>query len=83
VPQPDPTHADPPPVAAPVVREVIARRIEERLRRHLTSQAVDRIRDAVVEGQVVRVEDAAEPSVIAYKRGVLFVAGLEYVINDD
>jgi hypothetical protein len=61
----------------------IARRIEERLRRHLDAPAVGPVRDALVRGQVVRVAGTRAPTVVAFKRGVLFIAGLEYVISDD
>lgn len=67
-----------PPLPARVVQ-----RIEERLRRHLAPAAVSRVRDAVVGGQVVHLERAQRAPIVAYKRGVLFVAGFEYVIDDD
>lgn len=61
----------------------VVQRIEERLRRHLTPAAVPRVRDAVVGGQVVHLESGQRAPIVAYKRGVLFVAGTEYVIDDE
>jgi hypothetical protein len=66
----------------PSARErLVAERIEERLRRFLNADRAAQIRDAVVRGQVVHA--GPEPSIVAFKRGVLFVAGREYVISDD
>jgi hypothetical protein len=68
--------------AAPVAPALV-RRIDDRLRRHLAAAAVVGVREAVLRGQVVHLHAAGRAPVVAYKRGVLFVAGKEYVIDDD
>ncbi|MEO8604238.1 MAG: hypothetical protein ABI629_16805 [bacterium] len=63
----------------------VVQRIEDCLRRHLSEASVQPVRDAVLGGEVVHmppIADAPAP-VVAYKRGVLFVAGTEYVIRED
>ena len=68
--------------ADPPVPPQVVRRIEERLRRHLAPATVARVRDAVLGGEVVHLVPGARAPLVAYKRGVLFVAGTEYVIDD-
>ncbi len=64
-------------------RERIQRRIKHRLRTHLDEGAVEPISDAILSGQVVRLDSTERPSIVAFKHGVLFVAGTEYVIADE
>ena len=71
------------PSPAPARVRLIAERIEERLRRHLEARSVEAVRDAVVQGRVVRVGGADASSVVAFKRGVLIIAGVENVIHDE
>jgi hypothetical protein len=65
------------------VAPALVRRIDDRLRRHLAAAAVVGVREAVLRGQVVHLRAVGRAPVVAYKRGVLFVAGKEYVIDDD
>jgi hypothetical protein len=45
---------------------------------------VAQVRDAVLRGQVVHLSsEHTRGPVVAFKRGVLFVAGTEYVISDE
>ncbi|MDX2166214.1 MAG: hypothetical protein SF182_04100 [Deltaproteobacteria bacterium] len=78
MPAANPTAADSPPIPRALVQ-----RIEERLRRHLAAGAVVGVREAVLRGQVVHLNAEKGAPLVAYKRGVLFVAGKEYVIDDD
>lgn len=57
-------------------------RIEARLRRHFSVPAAAALCEALQGGDVVRA-DLRAPGVIAYRHGILFVAGTEYVICDD
>jgi hypothetical protein len=62
----------------------VAHLIDDCLRRHLSEAAVPRVREAVLRGQVVHLTAAdTHAPVVAYKRGVLFVAGTEYVIDEE
>lgn len=64
----------------------VAARIADRLRRHVPAPVVERVCDAVMRGQVVHLPADTDPdhaTVVAFKRGVLFVAGREYVIDGD
>lgn len=71
------------PTSPSPIRRVLAQRIEDRLRRHLAAGSVVGVRDAVLRGQVVHLKPGKGAPLVAYKRGVLFVAGKEYVIDDD
>ena len=66
-----------------LAQEEIYEIIERRLRNHFEDAAVGTISDAVIRGQVVRLPTQPAVGIVAYKRGVLFVAGREYVISDD
>jgi len=64
------------------VHERIQHRIKRRLRTHLDEGVVGPISDAILKGEVVRL-DSNRPGIVAFKHGVLFVAGTEYVIADE
>lgn len=71
-----------PPSESPL--PAVVRVIDERLSRHLSASAVARVRDAVLHGRVVHLAGGNRRGlVVAFKRGVLFVAGTEYVISDE
>jgi hypothetical protein len=61
----------------------VATRIEERLRLHLDGAAAEEVCAALVNGQVVHLGGPGAGGLVAFKRGVLFIAGLEYVISDE
>jgi hypothetical protein len=71
------------PASLPPMRRALAQRIEDRLRRHLAAGSVAGVREAVLRGQVVHLNAGKGAPLVAYKRGVLFVAGKEYVIDDE
>jgi hypothetical protein len=58
-------------------------RIAERLSFHLEPLAVEGVCAALARGQVVRLGAPEAGGLVAFKRGVLFIAGYEYVIGDE
>jgi len=64
-------------------QERIESRIKRRLRTYVDEGAVDPISAAILKGEVVRLQSASRPGIVAFKHGVLFVAGTEYVIADE
>ncbi len=60
----------------------LLRTIEQHLREHLELAAVASVLEALQRGQVVHIKSPKRPAIVAFKRGVLFVPGNEYVIGD-
>ena len=57
-------------------------RIEEHLRRHFSVPVAALFSEVLQRGDIVDAMPHA-PGVIAYRQGILFVAGTEYVIDGD
>ena len=78
------TDSAPPPASSRQRRlpEWVVDRIEEHLRRHFSVPVAAVLCQALQSGDVVQAELRAL-GVIAYRHGILFVAGTEYVICDD
>ena len=74
-----------PEVSAPTggAHEALNARIAECLRLHLEAPAVEGVCAALARGQVVRLGALQAGGLVAFKRGVLFIAGYEYVLGDE
>jgi len=61
----------------------IHKRIEQRLRRFVDAAAVGSVCEAILRGQVIHLNWEKKSGVVAFRRGVLFVAGREYIIGEE
>lgn len=57
-------------------------RLEACLRHHLGERDLTEVSAALQRGCIVH-DDTAAPGVVAYRNGILFIAGREYVIADE
>ncbi len=64
-------------------QEHIQKKIEQRLRQHVDPDAVGSVCEQVLRGQVVHLDLEKKFAVVAFRHGVLFVDGQEYVIGDE
>lgn len=69
--------------AVPVLPTAVLARIEAHLRAHFDDAMVARISTALQRGVAVRVETASQVRLVAYRRGILYVADEAYVIVND
>lgn len=60
----------------------VVHRMERYLCRHFSPPVAAALCERLQHGHVVHLPDAAS-GVIAYRQGILFVAGVEYVVCDD
>jgi hypothetical protein len=61
--------------------EDIRRIIEGYLAEHLEDDSVDHVMAAVVRGEVIHRNLEGRPSIVAFRNGILFIAGKEYVVD--
>lgn len=61
---------------------IVRQRIEQRLRRHIGDEELQSVCKAVLDGRVVRLARGAALDVVALRRGVLFVGGTEYPVEE-
>lgn len=76
--------ADATPVAggSQVLPAGVVARIEGYLRHHFSVPVVARLSGELQRGHVVR-DPTRGSGVIAYRQGILFVAGMEYVVSEE
>ena len=61
----------------------IEEQIRRRLRGFVDAATVGPVCEAILRGQVIRLNPEKKLSVVDFRRGVLFVAGREYVIAEE